>query len=106
MSRGRRRLIAAIDRIRSPTMVRSRSAGGAGLLAFIMTVAGALAACTTPGASPSSPAATAAPSGTMMEHSAAPSGAMMEHSAAPSGAMMEHSAAPSGAMMEHSPSPS
>ena len=76
-------------------MIRSHSAGRSGLLAIVLIFAGVLAACTTPGASPSSPAVSAAPSGAMMEHSAAPSGAMMEHSAAPSGAMMEHSPSPS-----------
>ena len=51
------------------------------------------------------PAASAAPSDQMMEHSAAPSDQMMEHSAAPSDQMMEHSAAPSDQMMEHSAAP-
>jgi hypothetical protein len=87
-------------------MVRSRSTGRANFLALVLTVTGTLAACTTPGASQPSSAASAAPSDAMMEHSPSPSDAMIEHSAAPSDAMMEHSPSPSDAMMEHSPSSS
>ena len=76
-------------------MVRSRSSGRASFLAIVLTATGALAACTAPGASQPSSAASATPSDVMMEHSAAPSDAMMEHSAAPSDAMMEHSPSPS-----------
>ena len=51
------------------------------------------------------PAASAAPTEAMMEHSAAPTDAMTEHSPAPTDAMMEHSPAPTDAMMEQSPNP-
>jgi hypothetical protein len=62
--------------------------GRHGLLIIGAAVAFAGAACT-------SPAASAAPSDQMMEHSAEPSDQMMEHSAEPSDQMMEHSAEPS-----------
>jgi hypothetical protein len=75
-------------------MVRSRSAGRAGLLAILLATAGALNACTSPGAT-ATPAVSAAPSDGMIEHSPSPSDGMMEHSPSPSDGMMEHSPSPS-----------
>ena len=54
-------------------MVRPLPAVRAGILAIILTAGGALAACTTPAATPAPPAASAAPSDAMMEHSPSPS---------------------------------